>query len=148
MYRARKAAASIKQSLCRSWGGKKRGYTEWDNRNQRENRWYTAARLNPIFSPPAICEIYRRDKASAPPPAYTRAFRSFPLVPLLANVAHRSAGGRSEWTIEAKRQDSTDLMRENLVWLTFECLRPPSIVRFTARHINDWLYLDVGRFHL
>jgi len=92
------------------------GLARWYNGNRRENRWYTAARLNPIFSPPAIYEIYRRDKGSSrhlPPcsSAYSRGKRLSAL-----------CGWLYEWTIAAEVQNSTDLMRENLVWLTFECL--------------------------
>lgn len=46
------------------------------------------------------------------------------ILSLLVNEGRRSAGGCSERTIEAEGQCGTDLMRENLVWLTFECLRP------------------------
>jgi len=71
--------------------------------------------------------------------------------PFLFSLARASLAlcGRPfrEWTIEGEGQHGTDLMRENLVWLTFECLRPrpPGVL------LRDTLtagFTNVGQFHL
>jgi len=52
-----------------------------------------------------------------------------------------------EWTIEDEGQHGTNLMRENLVWLTFECLRPrpPGVLLRDTLTVG---FTNVGQFHL
>lgn len=111
------------------------GRARWCSRNQRENRWYTAARLNPIFSPPSIYEIYRWDKGSLCP----RARRSFSLHPFLWNEARflraASESGRSSRETEQHRPNERKSGLANL-WVPAAA----SARRFTARYINGWFH--------